>query len=84
MDDDERRKLVSTEQSLEMDTEPRLPSSVQGLESFSLSDPRDEGGDGSDEEETQGSENYADAESFFNLPDGDNEDEDDDSDDPRR
>lgn len=83
MDDDARRKLVSTEQSLEMDTEPRLPSSVQGLESFSLSDPRD-GGESQDEEETRGSENYADADSFFNLPDDDEGDEDDDSDDPRR
>ncbi|SIS68914.1 hypothetical protein SAMN05421759_102384 [Roseivivax lentus] len=71
MDDDERRKLVSTEQSLGMTPEPRLPSSMEGLESFSLSDPRDE-----DEEKPDS--DYADAESFFNLPDGGNDDEDDD------
>ncbi|QFS82064.1 DUF1013 domain-containing protein [Roseivivax sp. THAF197b] len=71
MDDDERRKLVSTEQSLGMDPEPRLPSSMEGLESFSLSDPREE-------EEEKSDSDYADADSFFNLPDGGNDDEDDD------
>ncbi len=86
MDDDARRKLVSTEQSLGMDPEPRLPSSIEGLESFSLSDPREEGAEGEAEsEEARGSENYADADSFFNLPESDDDDEeDDDSDDPRR
>ncbi|QFT45864.1 hypothetical protein FIU97_04670 [Roseivivax sp. THAF40] len=71
MDDDERRKLVSTEQSLGMDPEPRLPSSMEGLESFSLSDRREE-------EEEKSDSDYADADSFFNLPDGGNDDEDDD------
>lgn len=66
MTDDERRKLVSTEASLAMPDEPRLPSSIQGLENFSLT--RD---DKEDEPEL-------DAESFFNLPDTDaDEDEDD-------
>ena len=36
--DEETRKLVSTEQSLQMSTEPRLPSSILGLEGFSLSE----------------------------------------------
>jgi len=73
MTDDERRKLVSTEQSLEMDSaEPRLPSNMEGLESFSLSDPR-----GDDDEEEDGNQNYLDADSFFNLPE-DKEDEDED------
>ncbi|MFN3274366.1 MAG: DUF1013 domain-containing protein [Paracoccus sp. (in: a-proteobacteria)] len=40
MSDDERRMLVSTETSLSMPDEPRLPSSIAGLEHFSLS--RDE------------------------------------------
>ena len=72
MDDDERRKLVSTEQSLGMDAEPRVPSSMEGLETFSLSDPR-----GQDEDEST-DKDFADADSFFNLPDGgNNEDEDD-------
>ena len=73
MTDDERRKLVSTEQSLEMDSaEPRLPSNMEGLESFSLSDPR-----GDDDEEEDDNQNYLDADSFFNLPE-DKEDEDED------
>jgi hypothetical protein len=38
MSDDERRKLVSTEQSLGMDLEPKMPSAISGLETFSLSD----------------------------------------------
>jgi len=69
MSDDERRKLVNTEQSLEMDTEPKIPSAMEGLESFSLG--------GSDEEETKEKEKEYDADTFFNLPDDDDEDEDD-------
>ncbi|CAM3397763.1 Cytoplasmic protein [Paracoccus nototheniae] len=66
MTDDERRKLVSTETSLAMADEPRMPSSIAGLEHFSLS--RDEGRP----------EPKRDADSFFNLPDADAEDEDED------
>lgn len=69
MSDDERRKLVSTEQSLDMDTEPRLPSAIEGLETFSLST------DTPDEEEKT-DEDYADADSFFNLPESSSDDED--------
>lgn len=66
MSDDERRKLVSTQTSLSMTEEPRLPSSMQGLENFSLS-----------RDEKEKPEPDLDAESFFNLPDsGDNGDED--------
>jgi hypothetical protein len=72
MNDDERRKLVSTEQSLDMETEPRLPSSMEGLETFSLSDPR-----GEDDEEKRSDDEYLDADSFFNLPEGGDKDEDD-------
>lgn len=71
MNDDERRKLVSTEQSLDMETEPRLPSSMEGLETFSLSDPR-----GEDDEEKRSDDEYLDADSFFNLPEGGDKDED--------
>lgn len=72
MSDDERRKLVSTEQSLGMEAEPKMPSNVAGLETFTLTDtpeedPRPEA-EASDEE-------TPDADSFFNLP-GDSEDED--------
>ncbi|MCR9157325.1 MAG: DUF1013 domain-containing protein [Rhodobacteraceae bacterium] len=77
MTDDERRKLVSTEQSLEMDAEPRLPSAIEGLETFSLS------GSTNDEDESGSKSDYADADSFFNLPDGTHDDDDEDDDDPR-
>ena len=64
MTDDERRKLVSTEQSLSMGEEPRMPS---GLEAFTRP-----------QEEPKKPADYSDAESFFNLPQGDDDDEDDD------
>ena len=67
MSDDERRKLVSTEQSLSMEPEPRMPSAISGLETFSLSD--DDKAD-EDEEST-----LVDADSFFNLPKGDDKDD---------
>jgi hypothetical protein len=71
MSDDERRKLVSTEQSLGMDPEPRIPTAISGLETFTLGD----SGDDDDKREQP----VPDAESFFNLPDSDDdEDEDDD------
>jgi uncharacterized protein len=72
MTDDERRKLVSTETSLGMAPEPKMPTAMAGLETFSLSDPRD---DVEDEEDMR---DVKDADSFFNLPDDDDDDEDDD------
>ncbi len=66
MDDDERRKLLSTEQSLHMDAEPRIPTAIEGLETFSLS--------GDDEEKEE--EVTLDAESLFNLPESSDDDED--------
>jgi hypothetical protein len=72
MNDDERRKLVSTEQSLGMDAEPRIPTAIEGLETFSLS--------GNDfEAERDSHDSSRDADSFFNLPDGDDADEEDDT-----
>ena len=68
MSDDVRRKLVSTEQSLDMPAEPKVPTAIQGLETFSLADPR------GDEEEEE--DEPIDAESFFNLPDDEDGDED--------
>ncbi|NRB16548.1 MAG: DUF1013 domain-containing protein [Rhodobacteraceae bacterium] len=76
MSDDERRKLVSTEQSLEMDAEPKMPSGMEGLATFTLG-----GLDRAPKREAP-----VDADSFFNLPAGggdDDDDDDDDSDDPR-
>ena len=67
MTDDERRKLLSTETSLAMSDEPRLPSAIAGLENFTLT--RDEDKPARDED--------LDADSFFNLPEADDDDEDD-------
>ncbi|MBY6090736.1 MULTISPECIES: DUF1013 domain-containing protein [Rhodobacterales] len=67
MTDDERRKLLSTEQSLDMPAEPRIPTAIEGLETFSLSD---------DDDEDEDNKNYADADSFFSLPGGKHDDED--------
>ena len=64
MSDEERRKLVSTEQSLEGEPEPRIPTAISGLETFTLG-----------EDEPAREEEVPDADSFFNLPDS-SEDED--------
>ena len=69
MSDDERRKLLSTEQSLGMEAEPRIPTAIEGLETFSL-------GEDSDEDDTDSSDNIVDADSLFNLPSGGGDDED--------
>ncbi|MEM8553407.1 MAG: cell cycle transcriptional regulator TrcR [Pseudomonadota bacterium] len=63
MSDEERRKLVSTEQSLSMEPEPKMPAGISGLESFSLTD--DPRGDDDDEDQM---DPLVDADSFFNLP----------------
>ena len=67
MSDDERRKLVSTEQSLGMPAEPKMPSAIAGLETFSLADPREEEGEEQDASDVD--QETPDADSFFNLPD---------------
>ena len=65
MSDDERRKLVSTEQSLGMAPEARS------------GDDLDIGGFAAVEEKENPAD-YSDAESFFNLPQGDDDDDEDD------
>ena len=60
MSDAERMKLVSTEQSLAMEPEPRLPSSISGLENFKL-------GGGRKEDRPSRETAKADAESLFKL-----------------
>jgi hypothetical protein len=74
MSDDERRKLVSTEQSLEMDAEPRMPASIEGLETFTLGAGEDTAGldDPREEEEEK---DFSDADSFFDLPGDSSDDE---------
>ena len=66
MSDDERRKLVSTEQSLGMEAEPKIPTAIEGLETFTLADEDDDEAD---------EDNLVDADSFFNLPKGDDQPE---------
>ena len=69
MTDDERRKLVSTEQSLGMTTEPRAEHGLAGLASFTPARP--------EEDEEKSAKDFSDADSFFNLPDEDDEDDED-------
>ncbi len=76
INDDERRKLVSTETSLGMPAEPKMPSAIAGLETFSLGD--DENAPADDDKEAD--LDVADADSFFNLPEGGDEAGDDDKD----
>ncbi|MBF9032729.1 DUF1013 domain-containing protein [Rhodobacterales bacterium HKCCE2091] len=73
MSDDERRKLVSTEQSLAADPEPRMPTAISGLETFTLS---------GDEEESAVPEDdpFVNADTLFNLPAGGDDDENEDDD----
>ena len=70
MSDDERRKLVSPEQSLASEPdEPKIPTSISGLEAFTL-------GDAPEEEESDLIEDtIVDADSFFNLPESDGTDD---------
>lgn len=66
MSDDERRKLVSTEQSLGGSTEPKMPSGLEAFANAAKDDRHEKAAD------------FSDADSFFNLPHGDDDDEDDD------
>ncbi|MBL8563281.1 MAG: DUF1013 domain-containing protein [Gemmobacter sp.] len=66
MSDDERRKLVSTEQSLGMAPEARSGDELGGIGGFGAV------------EEKENPADYSDAESFFNLPQGEDDEEDDD------
>lgn len=72
MTDDERMKLVSTETSLAMEPEARMPTAIAGLETFSLG--------GADTDEDDKPERKYDAESLFNLPAGGDDDDEDDED----
>ncbi|MBL4812015.1 MAG: DUF1013 domain-containing protein [Rhodobacteraceae bacterium] len=72
MSDDERRKLVSTQQSLTMAPEPRMPAAMAGLEAFSLGAEEFKAADKKKDE-------IPDADSFFNLPNNTDDDDDEDS-----
>ncbi len=66
MSDDERRKLLSTEQSLTAEaTQPRVSKAIEALETFSLTDEEDDPNDA----------RYQNADSFFNLPGDDDKDD---------
>jgi hypothetical protein len=73
MDDDARRKLLSTEESLEMEDAPRIPTAIEGLETFSLREDSDDK-----------KEKAIDADSLFNLPEGSDDDDEDDGEEGRR
>jgi hypothetical protein len=73
MSDDERRKLVSTEQSLGMSPDARLPTAIAGLETFTLS-----GNDDDQDDDDPRGKAVPDADSFFNLPGGSDTDDDED------
>ncbi len=66
MTDAERMRLVSTEQSLGMETEPRLPSDRAGFEAFAI---------GASERPSAAAK--LDAESLFNIVETDDEDDED-------
>ena len=72
MSDDERRKLVSTEQSLGMGLEPKTQSNLDALAQFAKPTKEESPAD------------YSDAESFFNLPDDDDDDDEDDGSNKKR
>lgn len=68
MTDDDRRKLLGTDESLSMEaSEPRIPTAIEGLETFSL---------GTDDEEEDDKKDDLDADSLFNLPEGGDDDDD--------
>ena len=69
MSDDERRKLVSTEQSLGMSTDAKVPTD---MDAFTRTEREEKPAD------------FSDAESFFNLPQSDDDEDDEEDDAPRR
>ena len=71
MTDDERRKLVSTEQSLGMTAEPKMPTAISGLETFTLAS--------SDDDDEPNHKGVPNKDTFFNLPDASDDDDDDDN-----
>ena len=70
MSDDERRKLVSTSQSLVMNPTPRISDEVEGLDIFAAETSADE------EDAFANFDDSKDADSFFNLPAGGGDEED--------
>jgi uncharacterized protein len=72
MNDDERRKLVSTEQSLAMSDDAKVPSNLESLAGFGSTKTEEKAAD------------YSDAESFFNIPDAEEDDDDEDDASPLR
>src|SRR5690606_24277088 len=64
LSDDDRRKLLSTEQSLSREEDHKIPIAIEGLETFTLS--------GAEPEEP---EKEYDADSLFNLPESADEED---------
>ena len=80
---DDRRRILSTDQSLTMTPEPRLPTAIVGLETFSLSDRDDPRGQTAQDDDPRPAD-FGDADSFFNLPAGGDLDDEDDEGTPLR
>jgi uncharacterized protein len=81
MSDSERMRLVSTEQSLQMEPEPRLPSAIAGLETFTLGGSKESGREDDRPERQAPSPASAKAEAerlFRSDPAGDDSDDEDD------
>ena len=56
-----------------MSSEPKIPTAIEGLETFTLSGGSSDG----DEDEKKSAKDFSDADSFFNLPGDAGEDDDD-------
>jgi len=67
MPDHERRKLVITEQKLGIAAEPKILSALEGFAAFTLRE--------DDDELSTSDSDYLDADSFFNLPNDEDDDQ---------
>ena len=73
MSHEERMSLLSTDESLAARPEPRMPSNISGLETFSLVESNDD-----DDDRRVDPRETLDPDALFNLPGGSDDDEDED------
>ena len=78
MSSEERMALLSTDESLAAKPEPRIPRSMEGLESFSLIED-----DAAADEDPRGKDDPVNPDDLFNLPGGGGDQPDEDDDQPR-
>ncbi|MGB0498011.1 MAG: DUF1013 domain-containing protein, partial [Rubricella sp.] len=72
LSEEEKIRLMSTEEALSSSAEAKMPSAIAGLENFSFSDTS------ADKEEDAASDDLPDADSLFNLPSGGSDDDEED------